>query len=301
VCSSDLCYADAAVNRGVKIDDFAPSLFAFLASHIDLLEEVAKFRAARRVWAKIMKERYGATDPRSQSLRIFTMTMGGALTAQQPLNNVARVTVEALASVLGGVQTIATSSYDEALSIPTEESVTVALRTQQILAYEAGVTQTVDPLGGSYAVEYLTDKIENEVFGYLEQTATLGGAVACIEKGFFQRELSESAFRFQRSVDNGERTIVGVNKFCDDKEFDIPLFTVDDAVAERQVVKLRQLRETRDNASVQKALDNLLTCAKNNENLAEAMIEAVACYATVGEICEVLRSHYGTYKPPTIF
>lgn len=296
-----LCYADAALKRNIKIDDFAPNLFTFLASHIDLLEEVAKFRAARRIWAKIMKERYGAIDPRSQSLRIFIMTMGGALTAQQPLNNVARVTIEALAAVLGGVQTIATSSYDEALSIPTEESVTVALRTQQILAYETGVTQTVDPLGGSYAVESLTDQIEREVWKYLEQVEQLGGSTVCIEKGFFQRELSESAFRFQRSIDSGERTIVGVNKFCDDQEIKVPLFTVDDAVADRQIAKLRRLRETRDNDAVHRALNQLLECAKNDENLAEAMIEAVSCYATVGEICHTLRSHYGTYKPPTVF
>ncbi len=296
-----ICYADEALKRGIAIDDFAPSLYAFLASHIDLIEEVAKFRAARRVWAKIMKERYGSVDPRSQRLRIFTMTMGGALTAQQPLNNVARVTIEALASVLGGVQTIATSSYDEALGIPTEESVTVALRTQQILAYEAGVTQTVDPLGGSYVVEHLTDTIEKEVMEYLDKTDSVGGAVACIEKGFFQRELSESAFRFQKSIDDGERTIVGVNKFCDDKEFQIPLFTVDDAVAERQIAKLQQLKETRDNVAVKTALADLRTQALDNQNLGNAMIEAVSCYATIGEICETLRSVYGVYKPPTVF
>lgn len=296
-----ICYADEAIRRGMHIDDFAPSLYTFLASHIDLIEEVAKFRAARRIWAKIMKERYGAVKPGSQSLRIFTMTMGGALTAQQPLNNVARVTIETLASVLGGVQTIATSSYDEALSIPTEESVTVALRTQQILAYEAGVTQTVDPLGGSFVVEYLTDTIENEVMAYLDKTQSLGGAVACIEKGFFQRELSESSFRFQKSVDEGERVVVGVNKFCDDKEFQIPLFTVDDVVADRQIAKLHKLKEVRNNDAVQKALDFLREQAKNNENLAEGMIEAVSCYATVGEICDALRSVYGGYKPPTVF
>ncbi len=296
-----ICYTDEALKRGINIDEFAPSLYTFLAAHIDLIEEVAKFRAARRVWARIMKERYGAKDPRSQSLRIFTMTMGGALTAQQPLNNVARVTIETLAAVLGGVQMIATSSYDEALSIPTEESVTVALRTQQILAYEAGVTQTVDPLGGSYVVEYLTDRIEREVLEYLDKTSAIGGAVACIEKGYFQRELSESAYRFQKTIDDGDRTVVGVNKFCDDKEFQIPLFTVDDEVAERQIAKLRKLKETRDNPAVQAALAKLKQKTEQDENLAEAMIEAVECYATVGEICETLRSVYGPYKPPTVF
>jgi methylmalonyl-CoA mutase, N-terminal domain len=296
-----ICYVDAAISRGVDIDAFAPNLYFFLASHIDLLEEVAKFRAARRIWAKIMKEKYGAKDPRSHSLKIFTMTMGGALTAEQPLNNVARVTVEALASVLGGCQTIATSSYDEAFCIPTEESVTVALRTQQILAYEAGVTGTVDPLGGSYAVEYLTDKIESEVFEYLDKIEATGGAISCIEKGFFQRELADSAYRFQKNIDAGERTVVGVNKFRDAKPVSIPLFSVDDVVAERQVARLQELRRTRDNARVEKAMARLLKCAEDGENLAEAMIEAVGCYATVGEICQALRGFYGTYKAPTVF
>jgi len=296
-----ICYVDAAIKRGINIDSIAPHMYFFLASHIDLLEEVAKFRAARRVWAKIMKDKYGAKDPNSQALRIFTMTMGGALTAVQPLNNVARVTVEALASVLGGVQTIATSSYDEALSIPTEQSVTVALRTQQILGYESGVTMTVDPLGGSYVVESLTDKIEKDVFNYLKKIESLGGAVACIEKGFFQRELADSAFSFQKSIDSGERTVVGVNKFCDDKVLKVPIFKVDDAVADRQIKRLQQLKKTRDNGAVEQALVNLVQSAVKGENLSEAMIEAVSCYATIGEICQALRTHYGTYKASTIF
>lgn len=296
-----ICYADAAVERGVNIDDFAPNVFFFLGAHLDLLEEVAKFRAARRIWAKIMKERYGAKDPRSQSLRIFAYTQGGALTAEQPLNNVVRVTIEALAAVLGGVQTIATSSYDEALSLPTEEAVTVALRTQQILAHEAGVTNTVDPMGGSYAIEYLTNKIEEEVFKYLEKIEAIGGAVTGIEKGYFQKELAESAYRYQKKIDNGERIVIGVNKYRDDKEQDIAIFRVDDEVADRQIKKLEELRKTRDNAAVKKALIKLEDAARRNDNLAETMIEAVSVYATIGEICDVLRNVYGKYEAPNVF
>jgi len=296
-----ICYMDAAVKRGLNIDDFAPNMFFFLGSQIDLLEEVAKFRAARRIFAKLMKERYGAKKPQTQSLKIFAYTQGGALTAEQPLNNITRVTIETLAAVLGGVQTIATSSYDEAFSIPTEEAVTVALRTQQIVAHESGVTLTVDPLGGSYAVEYLTDKIEDEVFEYLQKIEDMGGSVPCIEKGFYQRELADSAYRFQKSVDKAERVVVGVNKYRDDKIPYIPIFKVDDEIAEEQIRNLRELKKTRDNKGVQKALDKLHKAAENNENLAETMIEAVSQYATIGEICDVLREIYGSYRPPTVY
>lgn len=296
-----ICYLDAAVKRGLNIDSFAPSLFFFLASHIDLLEEVAKFRAARRAWAKLLKERYGSKDDRSQRMNIFIMTMGGALTAEQPLNNVARVTIETLAAVLGGVQTVATSSYDEALSIPTEESVTVALRTQQILAYEIGVTGTVDPLGGSYYVEHLTDKIEKEVFDYIGKIDKLGSAITAIEQGFYQKELADSAYRYQKSVDDGQRTIVGVNKFTDSKSAKVPLFKVNDEIAQKQIDKLNKLKQTRDNEKVRASLAALKKSAENGDNLAEALIEAVGHYATVGEICDTLRKVYGGYKPPTIF
>ncbi len=292
---------DVLEHTKMDVDVFAPRLSFFFDSHIDFFEEIAKFRAARRIWAKVMKERFKAKNPRSMWMRFHTQTAGCSLTAQQPLNNVVRTATEALAAALGGTQSLHTNSYDETLALPTDQAVTVALRTQQILAYEAGVTQTVDPLGGSYVVEHLTDTIEKEVMEYLDKTDSVGGAVACIEKGFFQRELSESAFRFQKSIDDGERTIVGVNKFCDDKEFQIPLFTVDDAVAERQIAKLQQLKETRDNVAVKTALADLRTQALDNQNLGNAMIEAVSCYATIGEICETLRSVYGVYKPPTVF
>lgn len=296
-----ICYVGAALKRGVKIDDFAPNLYVFLASHIDLLEEVAKFRAARRIWAKIMKDRYHAQKPQSQSLRIFIMTMGGALTAEQPLNNVVRVTLEALAAVLGGVQTIATSSYDEAYCIPTEESVKVALRTQQIIAHESGVTGTADPLGGSFYVEQLTDSIEQEVWAYLNKIDSMGGAVECITKGFYQRELADSAYRFQKSIDVGDRVVVGVNQFIDGHEAKIPIFSVDDAVAEKQKQRLRALKTQRDNEAVVAALTKLRHAAQNGENMGEPMIAAVEAYATVGEICDTLRDCFGTYKPPTVF
>lgn len=300
VCDG-LCYLDEAVKRGVNIDAFAPSLFFFLASHIDLLEEVAKFRAVRRIWSKIIKERYGAKDPESMKARIFIMTMGGALTAEQPLNNVARVTVEALAAVLGGVQTVATSSYDEALSIPTEESVTVALRTQQIIGYEIGVTGTVDPLGGSYYVEYLTDKIEKEVFEYIEKVDKMGGAACAVEQGFYQKELADAAYKYQRMVDAGDRTIVGVNRFTDSNSAKVPLFKVNDEVRQSQIKKLEALKDTRDNARVDAALVNLAEVARKGENLGEAMIAAVAEYATIGEICATLKEVFGGYRSPTIF
>lgn len=296
-----ICYIESALKRGLKIDDFAPSLYFFLAAHIDLLEEVAKFRAARRIWAKLLKDRYGAQDPESQKMKIFIMTMGGALTAEQPLNNVPRVTIEALAAVLGGVQTIATSSFDEALSIPTQESVTVALRTQQILAYETGITGTADPLGGSYYVESLTDTIEGEVMQYLEKIENLGGAVAALEQGFFQKELADAAYAFQRRVDSGERVLVGVNKFADKQASKVPLFKVNEAVEENQIKKLTALKASREQNALQASLVHLAEAAERGENLTTTMVAAVSNYATIGEICEILRSVYGKYKPPTIF
>lgn len=296
-----ICYFDAAAERGLDADSFAPNIFFFLGAQVDLLEEVAKFRAARRIFARLMKEKYGAKNPQTQSLKIFAYTQGGALTAEQPLNNIARVSVETLAAVLGGVQTIATSSYDEAFSIPTEEAVTVALRTQQIIAHETGVTLTVDPLGGSYAIEYLTDKIENQVYKYLQKIETMGGAISCIEKGFFQKELADSAYKFQKSIDSGERVVVGVNKYRDDKTPRIPIFKVNDEIAEEQVRSLEILKKSRSNNLVKKSLDKLYKAAEKNENLGAAIIEAIANYATIGEICDILREVYGTYRPPTVF
>jgi methylmalonyl-CoA mutase, N-terminal domain len=288
------------LRRGVDIDTFAPQIWTFLSAGVDFLEEVAKFRAARRIWAKLMRERYGAQNPEAMKLKIFAYTLGGNLVAQQPLNNIARVAIETLAAVLGGVQTIATSSYDEAYSIPTEEAATVALRTQQIVAHEAGVTGTIDALGGSYAIECLTDALEGEVQHYLDKIDTLGGAVRCIENGFYQRELSEAAYRYQRQIETEERILVGLNAYQSEDEQKIPVFKGNPEMERRQVEWVRALREQRDNAQVKQTLADLAAAAQANENLLPALIHSVKAYATVGEICETLREVYGTYRPSRV-
>jgi len=295
-----LAYIESALDRGLKIDDFAPQLFTFLAASIDFLEETAKFRAARRFWARLMRERFGAQDPDSMKLRILGYTLGGNLIAQQPLNNVVRVTIETLAAVLGGVQTLATSSYDEAYSIPTQEAVTVALRTQQIVAHESGVTNLVDALGGSYAVEHLTTRIEREVEEILERVEALGGAVPCIEQGFFQRELANAAYRRQKAIESGDRIIVGLNQYQDEPEQSIPLFKVDPESETRQIQQLRGLRETRDAGAVARTLAAVEDAARRGGNIIPATIEAVKAYATLGEICDTLRKVYGVHQPSTV-
>jgi methylmalonyl-CoA mutase N-terminal domain/subunit len=292
--SNGLAYVEEARRRGLDIDSFAPQLWTFLGGGIDVLEEVAKYRAARRVWARLMRERYGAKNPESMKLKIFAYTLGGNLVAQQPLNNIARVAIETLAAVLGGVQTIATSSYDEAFAIPTEEAATIALRTQQIVAHEAGVTGTADPLGGSYAIESLTDALEREVFKYIEKIESLGGAVRCIENGYYHRELGDAAYRYQRQIETKERILVGMNEFQADKEAEIPVFRANPESERRQVAKLAALRQQRDNAAVKTQLDNLAAAARANKNLIPILVENVKAYATLGEICETLRGVYGT-------
>jgi methylmalonyl-CoA mutase N-terminal domain/subunit len=296
-----VAYVDAALERGLDIDAFAPKLFMFLGAHIDLGEEVSKYRAARRIWARLMKERYSAKLPESCALNIFSYTQGGALAADQPLNNIIRVTIEALGAILGGAQTLATSSYDEAFATPTQEAATIALRTQQIIAHESGVANTVDMLGGSYAIEKMTDQFEEYVFDYLDKIDGMGGAVACVEKGYFQQELSDSAYKFQKSIDSGERPFVGVNMFREEKEVEIPVFKVDDSVTQTEIAKLKQLKSERDNEAVEKALENIKEQAREDKNLAEPIIEAITLYATNGEICEALKQVYGTYRPPTIY
>jgi methylmalonyl-CoA mutase N-terminal domain/subunit len=295
-----LAYIESALDRGLKIDDFAPQLFTFLGASIDFLEETAKFRAARRFWARLMRQRFGAQDPKSMSLRIFAYTLGGNLTAQQPLNNVVRVTIATLAAVLGGVQTIATTSYDEAYSIPTQEAVTVALRTQQIIAHESGVTNLVDALGGSYAVEHVTNRIERQVGQILERVEALGGAVSCIEQGFFQRELADAAYRRQKAIERGDRIIVGLNQYQDETGQSIPLFKGDPQSETRQVQRLRKLRETRDADAVGRTLAGVEDAARRGENIIPATIEAVKAYATLGEICDALREVYGVHQPSTV-
>lgn len=295
--ANGLAYIDEVRQRGLNIDAFAPQIWTFLGGGIDFLEEVAKFRAARRVWAKLMRERYAARNPETMKLKIFAYTLGGNLAAQQPLNNIARVAIETLAAVLGGVQTIATSSYDEAYSIPTEEAATIALRTQQIVAHEAGVTGTVDALGGSYAIESLTDAIEHEVCQYLDKIAALGGAVRCIENGYYHRELAEAAYRYQRQIESKERILVGLNSFQDERSQGIPVFKGNPEMEAHQVQRLRTLRQQRNNVLVQQSLADVAGAARGKENLLPALIECVKTYATVGEICETLRAVYGVYEP----
>jgi methylmalonyl-CoA mutase, N-terminal domain len=294
--ANGLAYIDEVRRRGLNVDAFAPQIWTFLSGGMDVLEEVAKFRAARRIWARLMRERYGAENPETMKLKIFAYTLGGNLVAQQPLNNIARVAIETLAAVLGGVQTIATSSYDEAYAIPTEEAATIALRTQQIVAHEAGVTGTVDPLGGSYAIESLTDAIENEVRQYLDKIAALGGAVRCIENGYYHRELSEAAYRDQRQVETRDRILVGLNNFQSERSSEIPVFRRNPEMEGRQVERLRELRQQRDKSLVQKTLADVADVARARENLLPVLIECVKAYATVGEICESLRAVYSAYE-----
>ena len=294
--ANGLAYIDEVLGRGLKIDDFAGQIWTFLSAGIDVLEEVAKFRAGRRVWAKLMRERYGAQNPETMKLKIFAYTLGGNLVAQQPLNNIARVAVETLAAALGGVQTIATSSYDEAYAIPTQEAATIALRTQQIVANEAGITGTADPLGGSYAIESLTDSMETEVYQYLEKIEALGGAVQCIENGYYHRELSDAAYRYQRQVENKDRILVGLNEYQSEGGEGIPVFKPDPETQRKQIAKLKALREKRDSARVTQSLSDLTDAAKAKENLMPSLIESVKAYATIGEICESLRGVYGVYN-----
>ena len=296
-----IAYADEAISRGVKIESFAPSLTFHFLIHKDFFEEIAKYRAARRIWAKLVKTRYGSDDANSQKMRISAYTAGVTLTAQQPLNNVTRVTLQALSAVLGGVQYLATSSYDEALSLPAEEAVTIALRTQQIIAHESGVSNIADPLGGSYFVEELTNRIEKDVWELLELIEKKGGAVQCIQDGFYQQELMQSAWEAQKEIDAGQQVVVGVNRFETEEEIEMPSFLVDPAVEKEQLHNLSQLKKERDDAAVAKGLDAIRAAGKNNDNLVPAMVEAVKAYATTGEICGVLRELYGEFEEPLAF
>jgi len=293
-----ICYVEAAVRAGLDVDEFGPRLAFFFAAHTDLFEEVAKFRAARRLYARIMKERFGAKNPRSWMLRFHTQTGGVTLTAQQPDNNVVRVTIQALAAVLGGTQSLHTNSRDEALALPTEESVTVALRTQQILAHESGVAGTVDPLGGSFLVEKLTDEIEEEAGTYIRTIDEMGGVVAAIEQGYIQREIERSAYRLGQSIESGERVVVGVNRFVSDAEPRLKLLRIDEQVAARQIEKLAHVRAGRDNAGVARALAAVAETARGGDNLMPPVLDAVRAYASIGEICGALRSVFGEYREP---
>jgi methylmalonyl-CoA mutase N-terminal domain/subunit len=292
-----VAYVEAAVRAGLEVDSFAPQLAFFFSAHNHFLEEVAKFRAARRLWARIMRERFGARDPRSQMLRFHTQTCGSTLTAQQPENNVARVTVQALAAVLGGTQSLHTNSMDEALSLPTEKAVQVALRTQQILACESGAADTVDPLAGSYAVEALTDEIERRAEAYISKIDSLGGAIAAIERGFPQAEIHEAAYRTQQAVENGGQIVVGVNQFQSGEPPELETLRVDPAIAQRQLDRLRALKGRRDGARAAPLLRSLETAAGGSDNLMPIILECVENDLTLGEICGALRAAWGEYHP----
>ena len=295
-----IAYVNAAIDAGLDIDEFAPRLSFFFNSHNDLFEEVAKFRAARRLWAKIMKERFGAKNPKSLMLRFHTQTGGSTLTAQQPDNNVVRVAVQTLAAVLGGTQSLHTNSRDEALALPSEDSVRIALRTQQIVAYESGVTETIDPLAGSYYVESLTDEIEKRAAEYIRKIDDLGGAAKAIERGFIQKEIQESAYIYQKEIEKGERIVVGMNKFEIKESTPKGLLRVDPAVGEMQKEKIRNLKAQRDNKKVEEDLNALKDAATKDENLMPYIIEAVKSYSTLGEICDVLREVFGEYQQSVI-
>ncbi|MBY6275364.1 acyl-CoA mutase large subunit family protein [Symbiobacterium thermophilum] len=295
--ANGIAYVEAAIRAGLAVDTFAPQLSFFFNAHNDFFEEVAKFRAARRLWARIMRERFKAQDPRSCMLRFHTQTGGSTLTAQQPMNNIVRVTLQAFAAVCGGTQSLHTNSWDEALALPTEESVRVALRTQQIIAYESGATATIDPLAGSYYVEHLTGEIERQAMAYIAKIDEMGGAVRAIERGYMQREIQEAAYQYQRQVESGERVIVGVNRFQVEEPAPTNLLRVDPAVQEAQQRKLAEVKARRDQAAVGRALAALRAAAAGTDNLMPPILEAVKAYATLQEICDVLRDVFGEYHP----
>ena len=293
-------YVRWGIERGLEVDTFAPRLSFFFNSHNDFFEEIAKFRAARRIWAREMRETFGAKNPRSWWMRFHTQTAGCSLTAQQPENNIVRTAIQALAAVLGGTQSLHTNSMDEALALPSEKAVTIALRTQQIIAHESGVTNTVDPLAGSYFVEALTNRTEAAVYEYFRRIEALGGVIPAIEKGFFQRELAESAYRYQREIDRHERVIVGVNDYVMDEPLTIPLLHMDPEGERRQIARLQRVRAERDNQAVSERLAALEEAARGTENLMPFILEAVRAYATLGEIMSVFRKVFGEYREPVI-
>ncbi|MDY6894050.1 MAG: methylmalonyl-CoA mutase family protein [Thermotogota bacterium] len=294
-----IAYVEAAIKAGLDPNEFGRNLSFFFNAHNNFLEEVAKFRAARKLWAKIMKERFGVTDEKAMKLKFHTQTAGSTLTAQQPLNNIIRVTIQALAAVLGGTQSLHTNSYDEALGLPTEQSVTVALRTQQIIAHEMGVSETVDPLAGSFAIEKLTLDIEEKAQKYLEKIDEIGGMVQAIEDGYPQKEILNSAYKTQKRIENKEQIIVGVNEYNSDKKEKIDILKVDEEQEEKQIEKLKNLKKQRDNVKVEESLNSLKKAAINEDNLFPYVIECVENYSTIGEITKILKEVYGEYREST--
>ncbi|MEE9610823.1 MAG: methylmalonyl-CoA mutase family protein [Desulfatiglandales bacterium] len=296
-----IAYTEAAIDRGLEVDDFAPRFSFFFDSHIDFFEEIAKFRAARRMWGKIMKERFKAKDPRSWWLRFHTQTAGCSLTAQQAYNNVVRTALEALAAVLGGTQSLHTNSLDEVLSLPTEEAATIALRTQQIIAEESGATNTIDPLGGSYFIEALTNQMEEEASEIIQKIDEMGGMLAAIEKNYPQQEIADAAYKYQRQIDEKRKTVVGVNKYVTEEEIPVEVLQIDEELERLQIEKTNRVKNERDNKKVKGALERLEGACAGNQNVMEPIIEAVKEYATLQEVCDVFRKVFGEYRDPGIY
>lgn len=292
-----IAYVESTLERGLKVDEFAGRLSFFFACHNNFFEEIAKFRAARRIWAKVMRDRFKAKNPRSMWMRMHVQTSGCTLTAQQPTNNAIRTAFQALAAVLGGTQSLHTNSFDEALCLPTEEAVRVALRTQQLIAHESGVADTIDPLGGSYFVEALTNEMEERAMSYIDKIDSMGGVIACIEKGFFQKEIADSAYKYQKEVERHERTVVGINDYTVERDWvPIDLLRIPPHVEKEQLAQLERVRQGRNRQKVKQSLDKLFDEADKKKNLMPSIIEALKAYATLGEITDVLRSVYGEYK-----
>jgi len=296
-----IAYTEKAIERGLDVDEFAPRFSFFFNSHLDFFEEVAKFRAARRMWAKIMKERFKAKDPRSWWLRFHTQTAGCSLTAQQPYNNVVRTALQALAAVMGGTQSLHTNSLDEVLAIPTEEAATIALRTQQIIAEESGVANTIDPLGGSYFVEALTDQMEEEAFDIIQRIDDMGGMLSAIEKNFPQQEIADSAYHYQRQIDEKEKTVVGVNKYAVEEEIPVEVLEIDEELESLQIEKTNRVKTERDNQRVAECLESVGEACSGEQNIMEFLIQAVKANATLQEVCDVYRKVYGEYRDPGIY
>src|SRR6478672_5009404 len=294
-------YVEAAIERGLDVDDFAPRLSFFFNAHLDFFEEIAKYRAARRIWARELRERYGAKNPRSWLMRFHTQTAGVSLTAQQPEVNIVRTAIEALAAVLGGTQSLHTNSFDEALALPTEDAVRIALRTQQVIAHETGVVNTIDPLGGSYYVEHLTNELETEAYDYFERIEKLGGVIPAIEQNFFQREIADASFRYQHEVEQKQRIIVGVNRYELEDEPEIEILKIDPGLEGKQIARVHALRAKRDSAAAGSTLARLKAAAASDENLMPPLVEASRAYVTMGEMCDALREVWGTWTETPVF
>jgi methylmalonyl-CoA mutase N-terminal domain/subunit len=296
-----IAYTEAALDRGLDVDDFAPRFSFFFNSHLDFFEEIAKFRAARRMWAKIMKERFKAKDPRSWWLRFHTQTAGCSLTAQQPYNNVIRTSLQALAAVMGGTQSLHTNSLDEVLAIPTEEAATIALRTQQIIAEESGVANTIDPLGGSYFVEALTNELEEEAFEIIRRIDDMGGMLSAIEKNYPQQEIADAAYHYQRQIDGKQKTVVGVNKYVTEEDIPVEILEIDEELEKHQIEKTNRIKNERNNKTVNECLERVGEACAGDQNVMEPLIEAVKSYATLQEVCDVFRQTFGEYRDPGIY